>query len=455
MAQRLVLDDVPERTGKPAIVVSGLTKEFTIPHQRRTTLFENIRGAFQHSTYEKLTTLKNVSFAVERGESIGVIGNNGSGKSTLLKLIANILRPTAGSIEVNGRITPFLELGVGFQDDLTARENIEIYSTIMGLTDREIKKNLDSVLEFAGLVKFRDTRLKNFSSGMQVRLAFATATQRVPDILLIDEVLAVGDRDFQKKCLDVFRQYREQGVTMLYVSHDLSSIRKFCDKTLLLRKGEAYQFGETGRIVDQYIYTAKPRDANVRYAGSGQALAPAGDAGGDRLARELSPGGNKKVAITALEFIDKRGAVCPDFVTGDPVTIRVHYEVREEIDGVDFSLIVYSDAGIYCYATDTKAKKFAVDRTVGRRTLDFIVDRIPMLDGIYYVTLAASAPSGAFFDWREKEHSFYVHQESPDHGLFQIAGRWAQADAGKLASRGPGDADVPVQKYPTLEQEKV
>jgi lipopolysaccharide transport system ATP-binding protein len=432
LSPRKVRDVAAGQGERPAIVVKNVYKEFIIPHERKTTLFENIRGAFQPSTYEKLVTLKNVSFSVERGDSIGIIGDNGSGKSTLLKLIANILRPTGGSIEVNGRITPFLELGVGFQDDLTARENVEVYSTMMGLTDQEVRKNLDSVIEFAGLTKFRDTKLKNFSSGMQVRLAFATAVQRKPDIMLIDEVLAVGDMDFQKKCLDVFQQYREQGVTMLFVSHDLGAIRKFCNKTLLLRRGDVFMFGETNRVVDEYIYTVKPAAGPAspeKTSGApGRGRSGAGRKASAAVSVPVTPAGagvSREVAITALEFIDKNGAASSNFVTGDPMTVRVRYDVREAVPGLDFSIIIYSDAGVYCYATDTKSKNFSPDRTTGKHALDFIVDRIPMLDGVYYITIAAGAPSGTSFDWHEKKYSFFVHKDSQDLGLFEIACRWA------------------------------
>ena len=221
MLQEKILETRKAQAEKPAIVVRNVTKEFIIPHERRTTIFENIRGMFSPSTYEKFVAIKDVSFTVNRGESVGIIGDNGSGKSTLLKIISKILRPTSGSIEINGKITPFLELGVGFQPDMTAKENIEVYSTIMGMSDKEIAGNMDHVLEFAGLTNFRDTKLKNFSSGMQVRLAFATAIQKEPDILLVDEVLAVGDMDFQQKCMDIFTEYKNVRASRWYLYHTI------------------------------------------------------------------------------------------------------------------------------------------------------------------------------------------------------------------------------------------
>lgn len=235
------------------VEVENLRKTFQIPHERRTTLFENLTSLFRPSQYETYTVLKDLSFTVEEGDCIGIIGDNGSGKSTLLKIIANILRPTSGKVRVRGKITPFLELGVGFQPDLTVRENVNIYATIMGLSRKDIQNIAEDVLDFAGLEKFQDTKLKNLSSGMQVRLAFSTAIQTDPDVLLVDEVLAVGDIEFQQKCFNVFNRYRKEGVTILFVSHDLGAIKQFCDKTLLLEQGCQVAFGGTNKVIDHYV----------------------------------------------------------------------------------------------------------------------------------------------------------------------------------------------------------
>lgn len=235
------------------VKVEHLWKTFQIPHERRTTLFENLMGLMRPNQYETFTVLKDVSFEVNEGECVGIIGDNGSGKSTLLKIIANILRPTSGRVKVKGKITPFLELGVGFQPDLTAQENVEMYATIMGLPNKELRRITNDVLDFGGLQKFRDTKLKNLSSGMQVRLAFSTAIQTNPDVLLVDEVLAVGDMAFQQKCFGVFNRYRKEGVTILFVSHDLGAIKRFCDKTLLLQQGHQVALGETEQVIDYYV----------------------------------------------------------------------------------------------------------------------------------------------------------------------------------------------------------
>lgn len=242
--------------------VEDLWKKFRIPHERRTTIFENMIGVLQMLggktfSYEEFWALKEVSFTVAKGESLGVIGENGSGKSTLLKILANILRPDRGNVEATGRIAPILELGVGFHPDLTAKENILVYGTIMGLKNSELRKRMDSILQFAALERFRDAKLKNLSSGMQMRLGFSVAMETDPDIFLVDEALAVGDMDFQRKCLSKFKEFKNEGKTIILVSHALNLVGEFCEKALLLSKGEMISFGETEVVINEYVKRVK------------------------------------------------------------------------------------------------------------------------------------------------------------------------------------------------------
>jgi lipopolysaccharide transport system ATP-binding protein len=234
------------------IEVEHLDKVFRIPHEKRNTLFETLTGLLRPPVYETFHALKDINFTVDEGEMFGIIGENGSGKSTLLKIISRILVPTKGSVIARKSITPFLELGVGFNPDFTAAENVRIYGIIMGLTPRDINSKMDDILEFAGISQFRDTKLRNFSSGMQVRLAFSTAIQTNPQILLLDEVLAVGDQEFQKKCLDELERFKREGVTIIFVSHDLESVKKHCVRTLLLNHGVQVMVGDTQEVVGRY-----------------------------------------------------------------------------------------------------------------------------------------------------------------------------------------------------------
>lgn len=237
-----------------AITVRNLTKKFKIPHQRSLTVFDRFSAYIrrQPPLYEQFYALSDVNFQVHHGETVGIIGPNGSGKSTLLKLIAGVLRPDHGCVSVEGTIAPFLELGVGFEPELSARENIYLYGAIMGIPRREIDRKYWDILDFAELRRFEFLKLRNFSSGMYARLAFAIAFQANPDILLLDEVLAVGDEAFQRKCMEKIQEIRSTGKTTLYVSHNLASVRALCNRCILLQEGKIAAIGSPDRVIDQY-----------------------------------------------------------------------------------------------------------------------------------------------------------------------------------------------------------
>jgi lipopolysaccharide transport system ATP-binding protein len=237
-----------------AISVMHLTKQFRIPLQRHRHLFSHIQARFggQKTMYEEFNAIDDLSFTIRHGETVGVIGPNGSGKSTLLKLIAGVLYPTQGCVLVQGRVAPFLELGVGFEQELTASENIYLYGAIMGMSRREIDRKYWEILHFAELRRFEDMKIRNFSSGMQLRLGFSIAIQTNPDILLVDEVLAVGDEAFQQKCMEKIEEIRRAGKTILFVSHELDQIRAVCKTCMLFQKGRITATGTPDEVIDQY-----------------------------------------------------------------------------------------------------------------------------------------------------------------------------------------------------------
>jgi len=393
-----------------AVKVEHLWKTFQIPHERRTTLFENLVGMMMPRQYETFTVLKDISFEVDEGEFVGIIGDNGSGKSTLLKIIANILRPTKGTVNVKGKMTPFLELGVGFQPDLTVKENIGVYATVMGLSRREIKERRDEVIEFAGLENFEDTKLKNLSSGMQVRLAFSTAIQTKPDVLLVDEVLAVGDMEFQQKCFDVFDRYRKEGVTILFVSHDLGAVRKFCDKTLLLKNGGVVSYGKTNYVIDKYIYKQSEIIAETSAIGTNE----------ERKTRW----GNNKIDILGVKFLDKKGMDNSNFISMDSMTVRMLYDSHEKVHAPVFGIAFYWQ-DIYCYGTNTEFGKYDTGMVFGKGHVDFAIERLPMLTGKFEVTVAiVDSIYRTTYDWHDRLHSFEVHNPTRDQGIFCIEGKW-------------------------------
>ena len=236
-----------------AIEVSGVSKTFRIPHEQRTYFKEYFLHPFRRTTYERNDALKDVTFSVEEGEFFGVIGPNGSGKSTLLRILAGIYVPDSGFVRVRGLLSPFIELGVGFNADLNARDNIRINGTLAGLSKRELDQRFDEILSFSELERFVDQKLKNFSSGMLVRLAYSIAIQIPFDVLLLDEVLAVGDEAFQEKCLITFERFKDEGKTIVFVSHDLESVGRFCDRTLLLGGGRIEALGPTAEVLEEYV----------------------------------------------------------------------------------------------------------------------------------------------------------------------------------------------------------
>jgi ABC-type polysaccharide/polyol phosphate transport system ATPase subunit len=230
----------------------GVDKAFRLPHQRYSTLKERALHPFASSTYDSLQALAGVSFDIRRGEFYGIVGRNGSGKSTLLKCMAGIYAIDAGTLEVSGRLSPFIELGVGFNPDLTARDNVLVNAIMLGLSRREAKRRFDSIIAFAELEDFVDLKLKNYSSGMSIRLGFSVAIQVDADILLVDEVLAVGDASFQRKCYDQFGRMRDEGKTIVFVTHDMNAVERFCDRAMLIEKGRIMEIGEPDDISRRY-----------------------------------------------------------------------------------------------------------------------------------------------------------------------------------------------------------
>ena len=237
-----------------AISVKNISKTFRIPHEKVSSLRGAAVNAFRKSGYEEFKALDDVSFEVKKGEFFGIIGRNGSGKSTLLKILAGIYQTDKGRAHINGRISPFLELGIGFNPELSGRDNVYLNATVLGLTKKEIDQKFDSIVAFSELERFIDQKLKNYSSGMQVRLAFSVSIYANREILLMDEVLAVGDTNFQKKCLREFGRYKGEGKTVVLVTHDIATVKKYCDRAMLLKNGKLLKIGGPVEVGDEYVY---------------------------------------------------------------------------------------------------------------------------------------------------------------------------------------------------------
>ena len=243
-----------------AIILNNVTKKFKIHHEKKNSLYEYVTSFLnRNDTFEEITVLRDVSLSIKKGEMVGILGLNGEGKTTLLKIISQIYTPDSGTAVTYGKVIPFLELGTGFNGELTAKDNIVLYGIILGFTKKEITDKIEEIIKFADLEKFLDTKLKNFSSGMNARLAFSTATSVDPDILLVDEVLSVGDVTFQEKSFNKFMEFKKRGKTIIFVSHSIEQIRKVCDRAVWLHNGTIHEDGEPSKVIEEYIKFANSK----------------------------------------------------------------------------------------------------------------------------------------------------------------------------------------------------
>lgn len=297
---------------EPALVVQDLSKTFRIPKQHVHTLKERALHPFRSTDYREYPVLRDISFQVERGEFFGIVGRNGSGKSTLLKCMAGIYRPEQGRISIAGRLAPFIELGVGFNPDLTALDNVVINGVMMGLSPREARRRFDEIIAFAELEEFLDLKLKNYSSGMQVRLAFSVMIQASADVLLIDEVLAVGDAAFAQKCIDVFYRLREEGRTIILVTHDMSAVERFCHRAMFLQDGDIKLIGDPAEVGRAYLA--------ANFAGKDQ-----------EGAVDVTGGDGGRVGVE-VHVDDPSGAPVAALASGRTIKVVADIEARQQID---------------------------------------------------------------------------------------------------------------------------
>jgi ABC-2 type transport system ATP-binding protein len=333
-----VLDDDRQPgllTGGPlAIEVRDLEKTFRVPEHRMDTLKERVTNPFAGGAYRELRALNGVSFDVHRGEFFGIAGLNGSGKSTLLKILTSIYRADAGRVRMAGRLAPFIELGVGFDLELTARENCELNGVLMGLSRREARSRLDAVLDFAELRDFVELKVKNYSSGMMVRLAFAVMVQADADIMLVDEVLAVGDASFAQRCMDVFHERRRRGKTIVLVTHDMGTVRTMCDRAMLLDHGELAFIGDPDETARRY-HRLNFSELHL----------------GDRAAESAETAiPDINAAIVEARLTDENGNAVERVRKGSPIRIEVLLEARQELVSPTFVLQAMNDASVVVFS---------------------------------------------------------------------------------------------------------
>lgn len=374
-----------------AVSVKGVSKRFRLYHEKNQYLKSTVmRG--RRAKYDEFWALQDISFEIESGTSFGIIGSNGSGKSTLLKCLAGILTPDKGSVAVRGRIAALLELGAGFHPEMSGRENIFLNGAILGMTQKELLQKMDSIIEFAGLEDFIDTPVKNYSSGMTVRLGFAIAINVDPEILIIDEVLAVGDSAFQQKCHEKIEEFKHDGRTIILVSHGLGDVAQLCKTVAWIEKGHLKAIGDGYDVVGEYLGEA--HDASVRQTGEI----------GERW-------GTREVEITGVEFLGLDRQPLSAIKSGAPVTLRINFHAHQQIPEIVAGFRISHLHGTNIWGTNTKRRNVHVGPVNGKGSIDIEIPEFPLLAGTYDLTIALSdATEVHSFDHWEKGLRFDVSQ---------------------------------------------
>ena len=396
-----------------AISVKNVSKTFRIPHEKVSSLRGAAVNAFKKKSYEEFKALDDVSFEVKKGEFFGIIGRNGSGKSTLLKVLAGIYQVDKGKIHIDGRISPFLELGIGFNPELSGRDNVYLNATVLGMTRKQIDKKFESIVKFSELERFIDQKLKNYSSGMQVRLAFSVSIHANREILLMDEVLAVGDTNFQSKCIEEFNKYKEAGKTVILVSHDVETIKRYCDRAMLVRNGVIKKLGKSNEVVDMYM-RENVDDEEKRMIEKNKE--------GNLSRKDENADGkifDKKVAeIYETKILGGDGNEKSVFGNGDIIKINVYIEFKKDVSDPIFGITVKDSSGKQIFVTNTNFKKIETGNfKLGKTQVSFEVENY-FSNGTYSVSPAiAGKDAKIFFDWKNDHKSFIVINEYVSSGV--------------------------------------
>lgn len=399
--------------GSPAVVVDDVSKMFRIYHERNQSLKASImRG--RRAKYDEFWALKDVSLEIPAGTTYGLIGHNGSGKSTLLKTMARILQPDSGSITTHGKVSALLELGAGFHPELSGRDNVYLNGSILGLSKKSLDAKFDEIVGFAGLEEFIDQPVKNYSSGMYVRLGFSVAVHVDPDILMVDEVLAVGDEEFQRRCMEKFKDFRDAGKTIVLVSHALGTVRSMCDEVAWLDHGKLLEIGSPNTVIDKYT------DAQVEKVAESHR--------GGNADKQREPG---LLKLTGVGLLDGHGNPTESVKTGDPMTIVVDYEAKQDIrDDVAVAMWIHSSSdGANLTGPNTADAGLRLRVNEGPGRVELSVPRLMLLPGVYEAGLAVTDESHAnHYDHRPGMLRFSVQSGDPSehYGYFSLGGSWRQ-----------------------------
>ncbi len=393
-----------------AIVFESVSKRFILPHELKQPRAASwwSRARRRGEWKETFWALRDVSFVIEKGESVGLVGVNGSGKSTILKLIVNILSPTSGRIRSHGRIAALLELGAGFHPDLSGRENVYLNGSILGLNRKEMDRIFDAVVDFAEMERFIDAPVKFYSSGMYMRLGFAIAVHVQPDILLVDETLAVGDQAFQAKCLTRIHEIKRQGVTILLVSHSLDAVSDLSTRALWMDQGRVREDGRVNHVVESYLSEVIRKERVDAHAATGR-------------------WGSGEAEITRVEFVNGCGEPTSEFKTGQAFAARIHYRAEQRVPSPMFGVAIHREDGLHVNGPNTVFSDQHIEAIEGDGVVEYVVPALLLLDGNYFFTAAIYDQAGIHaYDHHHMRYTFSVVPGGVKerYGAFYIPSRW-------------------------------
>ena len=421
---------------------------------------------------ETFTALNDVSVTVPKGWTLGVIGRNGSGKSTLLKLVAGITKPTTGAVRVDGRISALIELGAGFHPEISGRENVFINGIMLGLSKREVARRFDEIVEFAELRDFIDAPVKTYSSGMYMRLGFAVAIHVDPDVLLVDEVLAVGDEGFTHKCLDKFADFKRRGKTILLVTHALGLVERFCDEALWLDAGRVKGSGDPKRIVDAYLTDIEQREEQELAAGDSRARESASVVvSPDEPASAVLPDnpveaatgpadmfrategrwGSREVEITDAILVGGDGRPGHVFQSGERFEIHIRLHAPLPVNDFVVGVGLFNAEGVCCYGTNTSIEELAGERLNGDAEAVFTIEALDLVEGTYKLDIGVHKEDGYPYDYHRQLYTFRVKSRAKDVGIYRPKHSWRFSGGISFSDRGtPGSPRQNNPRDPTV-----
>ncbi|NLA36887.1 MAG: ABC transporter ATP-binding protein [Actinobacteria bacterium] len=426
------------------IIVEGVSKQFRLQNDRAGSLKELFTRRDRDRSKTHFWALDDVSLEIPQGSMFALIGHNGSGKSTLLRCIAGIYRPDRGQVKVEGRISTLLELGAGFHPDLSGRENVYLNATILGMPKKEIDAKFDEIVEFAGVEKFIDSPVKVYSSGMYVRLGFSVAVHVQPEILIIDEVIAVGDEQFQRQCFEHLYKLRKDGVTIVVVTHGMSTVQTMCDYAAWLDHGVLQKVGDAPAVAAAYLRHVNqaeaertdPSSGRIVVAGESAATPSDPDAENDeapavparqRITKQGEHWGGGEVRITDVRFLDPTGKQTTIIGERSPLRIRVDYTTDETVENPTFGIAVHNEQGLHVSGTNTRLMGRQVGTVSGSGYVEYVVDALPLLAGAYEVSVAIEDQySQHTFDRYDRAWTIHIRPEGEQAvvGLVDIGGDW-------------------------------